>query len=51
VADLLHPPDVQLKVRAARCQRVQAAFSAPGQEATPVGLGVWSPEEPLKRAR
>ena len=38
--DLLHPPEVQLQVRAARCQRVQAAFSAPGQEATQVGLGV-----------
>ena len=39
-ADLLHPPDIQLQVRAADSQRVQAAFSAPGQVAAQVGLGV-----------
>ena len=39
-ADLLHPPEVELQVRAAGSQRVQAAFSAPGQEAAQVGLGV-----------
>ena len=35
---------------AARCQRVQAAFSAPGQEQRRSD-SVWSREEPLKRAR
>jgi hypothetical protein len=39
-ADLLHPPDIQLQVRAPRGQRVQAAFGAPGQVAAQVGLGV-----------
>jgi hypothetical protein len=39
-ADLLHPPDVQLQVRAACSQRVQAAFCAPGQVAAQVGLSV-----------
>src|ERR1019366_1059874 len=38
--DLLHPPDIQLQVRAARVQRIQAAFRAPGQIAAQVGLGV-----------
>jgi len=38
--DLLHPPDVQLQVRAACGQRVQAVFGAPGQAAAQVGLGV-----------
>jgi hypothetical protein len=39
-ADLLHPPDVQLQVRALRGQRVQAALGAPGQVAAQVGFGV-----------
>jgi hypothetical protein len=38
-ADLLHPPDVQLQVRALRGQRVQAALGAPGQVAAEVGFG------------
>ena len=38
-ADLLHPPDVQLQVRALRGQRVQAALGAPGQVAAQVGFG------------
>jgi hypothetical protein len=29
-ADLLHPPDVQLQVRALRGERVQAPLGAPG---------------------
>ena len=40
MVDLLHPPDIQLQVRTAGSQRVQAAFSAPDQEAAQVGLGV-----------
>ena len=39
-ADLLHPPDVRLQMRAARDQRVQAVLGAPGQVAAQVGLGV-----------
>ena len=39
-ADLLHPPDGQLQVRAARDQRVQVAFGAPGQIAAQIGFGV-----------
>ena len=39
-ADFLHPPDVQLQVRAACGQRVQAMFRGPGQEAAQVGFGV-----------
>ena len=39
-ADLLHPPDVQLQVRAPGGQRVQAPFRAPGQVAAQVGFGV-----------
>ena len=39
-ADLLHPPDVDLQVRAARGQRVQAVLGAPGEVAAQVGLGV-----------
>lgn len=39
-ADLLHPPDVQLQVRPARGQRVQAVLGAPGEIAAEVGLGV-----------
>jgi hypothetical protein len=45
-ADLLHPPEVQLKVRAVTSQRVQVAFSAPGQEAAQVGLGGGSGRSP-----
>lgn len=39
-ADLLHPADIQLQVRSAGGQRVQAAVSAPGQVAAQIGLGV-----------
>ena len=39
-ADLLHPPDVQLQVRAPGGQRVQAVLGAPGQEAAQIGFGV-----------
>ncbi len=39
-ADLLHPPDVQLQVRAPRDERVHAVFGAPVQVAAQVGLGV-----------
>jgi hypothetical protein len=39
-ADLLHPPDVQLQVRAARGQRVQPVPCAPGEEAAQIGCGV-----------
>jgi hypothetical protein len=38
-ADLLHPPDVQLQVRALGSERVQAALGAPGQVAAQVGFG------------
>ena len=40
MADLLHPADVQLQVRAAGRQRVQAALGAPGQVAAQVRFGV-----------
>jgi hypothetical protein len=40
VADLLHPPDVQLQVRTAGGQWVQAAPGGPGQIATQVRFGV-----------
>jgi hypothetical protein len=40
VADLLHPADVQLQVRAAGSQRVQGAFGTPGQVAAQVGFSV-----------
>jgi len=36
----LHPPHVQLDVRALRSQRIQLACGAPGQEATQIRLGV-----------
>ena len=39
-ADLLHPPDVELEVRALGGQRVQAALGAPGQVAAQVRFGV-----------
>jgi hypothetical protein len=39
-AGFLHPPDVQLQVRAARGQRVQPTISAPGQVAAQAGVGV-----------
>ena len=39
-ADLLHPPDVELQVRPAGGERVQAAFGAPGQVAAQVRFGV-----------
>jgi hypothetical protein len=39
-ADLLHPPDVQLRVRAPGGQRIQAAPGAPGREAARAGFGV-----------
>ena len=38
-AGLLHPPDVQLQVRAVGGQRVQAVLGAPGQVAAQVGFG------------
>jgi hypothetical protein len=41
-ADLLHPPDVQFKVRPLGGQRIQAAPGAPGQVAAQVGFGVLS---------
>ena len=40
VADLLHPPDVQLQVRTARGQRMQVMICAPRQVAAQVGLSV-----------
>ncbi len=40
MADLLHPPDVQLQVWTPGGHRVQAALGAPGQEAAQVGFGV-----------
>jgi hypothetical protein len=39
-ADFLHPPDVQLEVRAACRQRMQAALGAPGQDGAEVGAPV-----------
>jgi len=39
-ADLLHPPDVWLKVGPLGGQRIQAALGAPGQVAAKVGFGV-----------
>jgi hypothetical protein len=39
-ADLLHPPDVQLQVRAPRGERVQSVSRAPGKEAAQVRFGV-----------
>jgi hypothetical protein len=39
-ADLLHPPDVQLQVRALRGERVQAVLGAPGEVAAQVRFGV-----------
>jgi hypothetical protein len=35
-ANLLHPPDVQLQLRAACGQRVQAALVAPGEVAAQI---------------
>ena len=39
-ADLLHPPDVQLQVRAPGQERVQAAVSAPREVAAQIGVGM-----------
>jgi hypothetical protein len=39
-ADLLHPADVQLQVRAAGGQRIQGVLGAPGQVAAQVRFGV-----------
>jgi len=39
-SDLLHPPGVQLQVRALRGQRVQAVLGAPRQVAAQVRFGV-----------
>src|ERR1700728_1797237 len=39
-AELLHPPDIQLQIRAAHGQRIQAALSTPGEITTQVGFGV-----------
>ena len=39
-SDLLHPPDVQLQMRALRGQRVQAVLGAPRQVAAQVRFGV-----------
>ena len=36
----MHPPDVQLQMRAPRGQRVQSALCAPGEVAAQVGRGV-----------
>jgi hypothetical protein len=49
-ADLLHPPDVQLQVRAPCGHRVQPALSTPGKERAQVGLGVLAGGA-LERAR
>jgi len=40
LADLLHPPDVQLQVRASRGEGIHAAFGAPGEVTAQVRLGV-----------
>jgi hypothetical protein len=40
LADLLHPADVWLQVRAPRGQRVEPALGAPGEEAPQVRFGV-----------
>ena len=39
-ADLLHPPDVQLQVRALHGERAQAVLGVPGQVAAQVRFGV-----------
>jgi hypothetical protein len=48
VADLLHPPDVQLQVRSPSRQRMQMTLGAPGEEAARVGAGVLS-RRPVER--
>jgi hypothetical protein len=40
MTDLLHPPDVQLQVRALRLQRMQMTLDTPGEEAAQVRTGV-----------
>jgi hypothetical protein len=41
-ADLLHPPDIQLQMRAPGQEGIQAAFGTPGEIAAQVGVGVFS---------
>jgi hypothetical protein len=39
-ADLLHPPDVQLQVRAPGQERLEAAVGAPREVAAQIGVGM-----------
>src|SRR5258708_34341096 len=41
-ADLLHPPDVQLQMRAPGQERVQASLGTPGEIAAQIGVGMVS---------